>query len=74
MIRLMPFRRQYFSHNGNNFPSNPLAHAVHTKGTYENLQALLQKLRCDEHQRDIFADLKFIAILNEFQGGYIKLF
>jgi len=30
-------------HNVNNFPSIPLLHAVHMKGTYENLQILPQK-------------------------------
>jgi hypothetical protein len=36
-------------HNGNQFPSIPLAHAVHMKETYENLQGLLQKIRYEEH-------------------------
>jgi hypothetical protein len=31
--------------NGNNYPSLPLAHAVHVKGRHENLQILLQKAR-----------------------------
>jgi hypothetical protein len=30
-------------HNGNTFPSIPLAHAIHVKEMYENLQVLLQK-------------------------------
>jgi len=30
-------------HNGNKFPSVPLAYAVHVKETYKNLQVLLQK-------------------------------
>jgi len=30
-------------HNGNKFPSIPLAHAVHMTEMYENLQVLLQK-------------------------------
>jgi len=30
-------------HSGNNFPSITLALPVHTKGTFENLQVLLQK-------------------------------
>ena len=31
-------------HNGNKFPSVPLAHAVHMKEIYENLQVMLQKI------------------------------
>jgi len=30
-------------HNGNMFPSIQLAHAIHMKETYENLQVVLQK-------------------------------
>jgi hypothetical protein len=30
-------------HNGNEFPSIPLAHAVHMKETYENLRVWLVK-------------------------------
>jgi hypothetical protein len=30
-------------HNGNMFPSFPLAHAIHVKEMYKNLQVLLQK-------------------------------
>ena len=30
-------------HNGNMFPSIPLAHAIHMEEMYENLQVLLQK-------------------------------
>ena len=41
------------------FPSVPLAHAFHMKEICENLQALLQKIRHEEHRRNICADLKF---------------
>jgi hypothetical protein len=30
-------------HNGNMFPSTPLAHAIHVKEMHENLEVLLQK-------------------------------
>jgi hypothetical protein len=30
-------------HNGNMFPSIPLAHAIHMEEMYDNLQVLLQK-------------------------------
>jgi hypothetical protein len=63
MIHLRLFCRQYYSHNGNKFPSIPLAHAFHKKGTYENLQFLLHKLRYEESRWGIRAELKVIAML-----------
>jgi hypothetical protein len=56
-------------HNGNNFPSIPLADAVHIKETYENLQVLLQKIRYEENQLDICGDPKVTAMLTGLQGG-----
>ena len=35
--------------NGNKFPSIPLVHAVHMKGTHKNLEILPQKMRYEEH-------------------------
>jgi hypothetical protein len=37
-------------HNGNEFPSIPVAHAVHMTETYENFQVLLQKICFEKHQ------------------------
>jgi hypothetical protein len=31
-------------HNGNKFASIPVAHSIHLKETYENLQTVLEKL------------------------------
>jgi hypothetical protein len=45
-------------HNGNKFPSTPLAYAVNMTETYENLKVLLQKIRYEEHRWNIYADLK----------------
>jgi hypothetical protein len=36
-------------HNGNKFPSIPVAHAVHMKETYENLHGLLKQIRYEKH-------------------------
>jgi hypothetical protein len=36
-------------HNGNKFPSVPLAHGVYIKEMYEKLQVLLQKICCEEY-------------------------
>jgi hypothetical protein len=59
-------------HNGNQFPSIPLAHAVHLKETCRNLQVLLQNIHTEEHQWNICAHLKFITMLTGLQGGYTK--
>ena len=40
-------------HNKNKFPSITLAYVVHMKETKENLQILLQKVGCEEHQWNI---------------------
>ena len=40
-------------HNENKFPSITLAYVVHMKETKENLQILLQKVGCEEHQWNI---------------------
>ena len=35
-------------HNGNKFPSVPLAHAANMKESYESIKLLLGKIKCDE--------------------------
>jgi len=35
-------------HNGNKFPSVPLAHAANMKGSYDSMKLLLGKIKCDE--------------------------
>ena len=35
-------------HNGNRFPSVPLAHATKMKESYENMKLLLGKIKYDE--------------------------
>jgi hypothetical protein len=59
-------------YSGNKLHSIPLAHAVHMKETYENLQVFLQKIRHEEHRWNICADLTVIVMLVVLQGGYTK--
>jgi len=49
-----------------------LVHAVHMRETYENIQALLQKIYYEDHQWNVYADLKVTAMLTVLQGGYTK--
>ena len=59
-------------HNGNDCPSIPIAHSVHLKEDYTNVQHLLQMVKYEEHQWDVIGDFKMIAFLVGLQGGYTK--
>jgi len=59
-------------HNGNKFPSVPLAHATNTKESYENMKLLLGKIKYDEFKWKLCADLKVVALLLGMQLGYTK--
>ena len=50
-------------HNGNKFPSVPLAYATNMKETYENLKILLEKIQYDKYCWTICCDLKVISLL-----------
>jgi len=49
-----------------------LVHVVHMGETYENLQVLLQNIHYEDHQWNVYADLKVTAMLTVLQGGYTK--
>jgi len=59
-------------HNGNKYPSLPMAHSVHLKEDYNNTRRLLQALKYDEYGWEVIGDFKIIAILMGLQGGYTK--
>ena len=59
-------------HNGNKFPSVPIAYATNMKETYENLKILLEKIQYDKYCRTICCDLKVIALLMGLQLSYTK--
>ena len=56
-------------HNGNKFPSVPIAYASNMKETYENLKILLEKTQYDKYCWTICCDLKVIALLMGLQLG-----
>ena len=58
--------------NGNKMPSIPIAHSVHLKETYENMEILLHAIRYDSHQWNICGDLKVIGMLMGMQSGFTK--
>ncbi|UYV84953.1 hypothetical protein LAZ67_X004087 [Cordylochernes scorpioides] len=59
-------------HNGNKFPSVPIAHASNMKETYENMKLLLKKIEYERYGWKICSDLKVVALLRGLQLGYAK--
>jgi hypothetical protein len=59
-------------HNGNTFPSIPLAHAANMKESYERMKLLLGKTKYDEVKWELCGDLKVVALLLGTQLEYTK--
>ena len=59
-------------HNGNRFPSVPLAHAAKMKEIYENMKLPLGKIKYDEFKWKLRGDLKVVALLLGVQVDYTK--
>jgi len=59
-------------HNGNRFPSVPLAHAINMRESHESLKLLLGKIKYDEFKWKLCDDLKAVALLLGMQLGYTK--
>lgn len=59
-------------HNSNMLASVPVAHSVHLKETYENLELLLEKIKYLEHNWMLCGDLKVLCMLLGQQSGYTK--
>ena len=59
-------------HNGNRYPSVPVAYSTTLKKTYYNLQLISDKLNYHSHLWYVCADLKVVALLRGLQLGYTK--
>ena len=59
-------------HNGNKFPSVPLAHAANMKESYESMKLLLGNIKYDEFNWKLCGDLKVVALLLGRQLGCTK--
>ncbi|XP_061421616.1 uncharacterized protein LOC133350847 [Lethenteron reissneri] len=59
-------------HNGNKYPSLPLAHSVHLKENYNSIKTLLDALKYDESGLEVIGDFKMVAFLMGLQGGFAK--
>ena len=59
-------------HNGNIFPSFPLAHADNMKESDESMKLLLGKINYDEFKWMLCGDLYVVALLLGMRLGYTK--
>ena len=59
-------------HNGNQKPSVPIAHSVHLKEKYENIEILLESIQYNTYKWNICGDLKVVGIIMGLQGGFTK--
>ena len=60
-------------HNGNRFPSIPVAHSVHfLNEDYKNVKLLLEKINYYSYKWDVCVDFKMLGFLLGLQGGFTK--
>ena len=59
-------------HNRNKYPSIPIAHSVHLKESYDNMELLLEAIKYSEYQWILCGDLKVIGLLMGMQAGFTK--
>jgi len=59
-------------HNGNPFPSVPLARATNKKEIYESMKLLLGKINCDGFKWKLCGELKVVSLLLGMQLVYTK--
>jgi len=59
-------------HNGNKFPSVPLAYAANMKESYGSMKLLLGKIKYDELKWKLCGDLKVVALLLGMKLGHTK--
>ena len=59
-------------HNENEYPSIPIAHSVHLKESYDNMELLLEAIKYCEYQWSLCGDVKVIGLLMDMQAGFKK--
>jgi hypothetical protein len=59
-------------HNGNIYPSIPVAHSTQMTENYENVKNLLEKISYERYQWEVCGDFKMLGFLLGLQGGYTK--
>jgi hypothetical protein len=59
-------------HNRNISPSIPIAHSVHVKETYKNVDMLLEAISYSKYGWKVCGDLKVTGLLLGMRSGYTK--
>src|SRR6218665_303527 len=59
-------------HNGNNYPSLPMAHSVRLKEDYIGVKMLLRALKYDDYEWEVIGDFKMVSFLMGLQGCFTK--
>ena len=59
-------------HNGNEYPSVPVAYSRVMKETYENMKIVLQEIKYSVHNWYICSDLRVVALPSGLQLGFTK--
>ena len=59
-------------HNGNKYPSISIAHSVHLKESYDNMELLLEAIKYSKYQWILCGDLTVIGLLMGMQAGFTK--
>ena len=59
-------------HNGNKYSSIPIAHSVHLKESYDNMELLLEAIKYSEYQWILCRDLKVIGLLMGMHASFTK--
>ena len=59
-------------YNGNKYSSIPIAHSVHLKESYDNMELLLEANKYSEYQWSLCEDIWIIGLLMGMQAGFTK--
>lgn len=59
-------------HNGNNYPSVPIAYGRYQKEKYDTIKLMLELIKYDTYKWKVCADLKMVAILCGIKQAYSK--
>lgn len=59
-------------HNGNEYPSVPIAYGTGVKETYDVLKEIIDLINYEEHGWSVCSDLKVVGILTGLMKGYPK--
>ncbi|EZA60811.1 hypothetical protein X777_13644 [Ooceraea biroi] len=59
-------------HNGGRYACVPIAHSVHLKESYENVEILLKAIEYNKHKWQVCGDLKIVSMVLGQQSGFTK--